>query len=355
MKKFIIILALLSLLGCKDTSPGPPKIDPPSVKDPRTYTWRVDTISYPGSFQTSMYDIWGSSPNDVYVVGHNERGVGKMFHYDGSSWEPVRLITAEGGLIPGGIDLFSVYGFGGSNIFAVGERMFQFFPSSEIIDSSLIIHFDGSRWREVPISRGRRLYTIWGKSDNSLFAGGSGGTFYSFDGNTWSRSSLDSAHTILSISGTTQGSVYAVDVRYAPLQPFDSISYYLSTWNGAGLTYVDSFQITPQNLFRKFGFFLWHSPSFKFYSSGYGVYLKEGGQWNQLFWNESPLRIRGNADNNIWAVGDFGRIFHWNGSDWKRMREIEIPNVGLRSAWIFPNAVFILGIDGQQSYVLHGK
>lgn len=74
------ILFLMLQMSCKE------KIVGPEFKDPRTYTWIIDTLAYPGSFQTSMQDIWGSSPNDVYVVGHNDRGFGKMFHFDGKQW-----------------------------------------------------------------------------------------------------------------------------------------------------------------------------------------------------------------------------------------------------------------------------
>ncbi len=82
MKRYCILCCcLIVAFACKKDSPEEPPKEIP--KDPRTYTWTVDTIAYPGSFQTTMRAIWGSAPNDVYVVGHNERGgLGKMFHYD---------------------------------------------------------------------------------------------------------------------------------------------------------------------------------------------------------------------------------------------------------------------------------
>jgi hypothetical protein len=79
-------ISAFTFIACEKSPTGP---EP--VKDPRTYTWTIDTLAYPGSFQTAMYDIWGNSPNDVYVVGHNDRAFRKMFHYDGSQWRPVDL------------------------------------------------------------------------------------------------------------------------------------------------------------------------------------------------------------------------------------------------------------------------
>ncbi|HEY9784531.1 MAG TPA: hypothetical protein V6D17_03945, partial [Candidatus Obscuribacterales bacterium] len=50
-------IILLFHFGCKDLGIEPP----PPPKHPREYTFRIDTISYPGSFQTMMRSIWASS------------------------------------------------------------------------------------------------------------------------------------------------------------------------------------------------------------------------------------------------------------------------------------------------------
>ena len=94
----------------------------PMKKNPREYTWTMDTLAYPGSFQTSMYDIWGSASCNVYVVGHNDQGAGLMFHFDGRSWTDVKLHIVQGGTISGAIDLGAIHGFGPDDIWAVGNR-----------------------------------------------------------------------------------------------------------------------------------------------------------------------------------------------------------------------------------------
>ncbi|MBM4172679.1 MAG: hypothetical protein FJ214_12475, partial [Ignavibacteria bacterium] len=71
MKKIILpiitITALIFTNSCN--SPTEPE---PIYKDPLTMTWTVDTLEYPDAFQTTLSSIWGSSPNDVYAVGHSE-------------------------------------------------------------------------------------------------------------------------------------------------------------------------------------------------------------------------------------------------------------------------------------------
>ncbi|MBI2428746.1 MAG: hypothetical protein HYV29_08130, partial [Ignavibacteriales bacterium] len=123
MPLLLFIIILLLFPGCKD-EPVKPEI----IKDPRTYTWTLDTLAYPGSFQTSMMDMWGSSPTDVYVVGHNESpGPGTMYHFDGSKWSTTKFHSAEGGPISGALSLTSVYGFSKDDIWVVGERFYDNF------------------------------------------------------------------------------------------------------------------------------------------------------------------------------------------------------------------------------------
>jgi hypothetical protein len=141
MTKFLLMIVVIAclLLGvcCKDEPTKPPPED--TIKDPRTYTWTIDTLAYPGSMQTNMQDIWASSPTNVYVVGRNERGYGKMYHFDGTRWTDVKLSTTQGGTIQGAIDLFGIYGFGSNDVYAVGERIYDnFTPPPNFLDSSLL-------------------------------------------------------------------------------------------------------------------------------------------------------------------------------------------------------------------------
>ncbi len=114
--------------------------------DPRSFTWTVDTLAYPDSYQTTMLSIWGSSPSDVYVVGHNERGFGKMYHFDGNEWTDVGLNPVQGGHIVGPITLEAIHGFAADDIWAVGEKRYTNpNPPPILLDSSLVIHYDGSQ------------------------------------------------------------------------------------------------------------------------------------------------------------------------------------------------------------------
>ena len=104
--------------GCKHNA-----IDAPS-KNPRQYTWTIDTIAYsnPGSSQTLLKRIWGSSDRDVYVVGHNDLGAGNMYHFNGQAWSPVKLLQWYGGTLSSVNDFEDIVGFSDHDIYAVGSK-----------------------------------------------------------------------------------------------------------------------------------------------------------------------------------------------------------------------------------------
>jgi hypothetical protein len=163
---FLSSAVFLSTCGCEKNPADSKEVS----KDPRQYTWSVDTLAYPGSFQTSMRDIWGSSPKDVYVVGHNSQAFGKMYHFDSKTWNSVRITVLEGGTIGGVITLSGIYGFAANDIWAVGDRSYDNpKPPPNFIDSSLVIHYDGKKWTEVNIRPRRRLLQAFGVLHLTIF------------------------------------------------------------------------------------------------------------------------------------------------------------------------------------------
>ncbi len=134
----------------------------------------------------------GSSPNDVYAVGHASANDGVMWHYDGNNWNDVVLSESKGGHIPGAFDLTTVFGFNSSDIYAAGERLrTNLNPPPNFIDSSLIIHFDGTTWRKVNVYNGRLIGDIYGSSQLDIWAGGWEKTMYHYNGSSWETDSIE--------------------------------------------------------------------------------------------------------------------------------------------------------------------
>lgn len=362
-KKTFIELALVFTVfffGCKKDN----VVDTKPVKDPRTYNWTADTLGYPGSYQTLMNDIWGSSHNDVYVVGHNSQNRGLMWHYDGNSWTSVRLITSEGGQIDGAIDLTSIYGFSSTDIYAAGSRIVGYNPNPPptFIDSNLIIHYDGSTWKRVNTYNGRIVDDIYGISSTDIWAGGYQNTLYHYNGRTWIKDSVNI--TVPANYNFQVSSISSYNSNFYAIANSDdnaghSINFLLKKINGTWVV-KDSSYVGSGN--EAFGWVLNKSKTNSLYSMGRGVFKYNGTSWDNIFKNTSSFisSMWGSSDDNIFIAGNAnGVVFHFNGTDWKQIEQLSNAQIDYFGVWTDGTEAFVVGhiYDGvyMKTIVWHGK
>jgi len=359
MKRLLYTLLLTLLccmlflsLCCKDEPTRPPDN---KNNDPRKYTWTIDTISYPGSNQTLMRDITClDSSNDAYIVGFNDQMIGNVYHFSGTTWEPIRLVTYVGGSIDGGVNFSSIFCFSKNNIWIVGKRLYQNSSQSSIFsDSSLILQYDGIKWKEYKVHGGSELRSIWGASPFSIWTVGLDGSVYYYDGLTWIKKTIRNDISFKCVRGTSTSDIYALGYRL-DIMPYDSISEYIFHFDGSRWNLQDSMIETSQNRYN-FGISMINVFSgTDIYSVGYGIFRKEGGSWSKVYDDGTIISgIGGSNSKNIFAVGE--GIRHFNGSDWYRYPQFMDRNITIYRIWANENTVFAVGNDGHVTYVFHGK
>lgn len=358
MLVLLLLMMLFFFVGCNDKP-----VDSNSPKSPREYRWTIDTVAYPGSLQTIMRSIWGSSPNDVYIVGHNDRGYGQMFHFNGSSWTPVSLNF-------GAIDLEDVYGFSSNNVWAVGAKLFinsdsVLFPNRYIIDSSLIIHFDGLKWNEIKLGRGRSLRTLWGNNPNDIWFGGDNGILFHFNGMKVSEDSIpqypfhygNSKYGYYSSTGNFNNEVYMmIFISNGSLPPTTVIFKKGNTniWENVPHNYTSG----PSRI--------WKHPSGNIVGTGRQVKINESNTWRTIFSVDSifTTALSGIDGNNLFLIGfsNYSRllshIFHFNGTNWLRFDNLLLSYVIPHDILVFQNEVFIVCETYSfpaKTIILHGK
>jgi hypothetical protein len=100
----------------------------------------VQLMGSPG--QLSLTSVWGSSVQDMFVVGEQ----GRILHYDGVSWTSQTSGTGE--------DLTEVWGSSGSDVYAVGR-------------SGTVLHYDGSAWTPLDLGVSTALLGVWVSPDGN--------------------------------------------------------------------------------------------------------------------------------------------------------------------------------------------
>jgi hypothetical protein len=98
------------------------------------------------------YGLWGSSPDDLFVVaGGSDGWESEIKHFNGESWEEMFAPTNSA--------LNSVFGFGPDDVYAVGWW-------------GTILHYDGAEWTQMESGTDIHLWDIWGASPDSVWVVG---------------------------------------------------------------------------------------------------------------------------------------------------------------------------------------
>ncbi len=115
----------------------------------------------PGLARDTVYGLWGAAPDDVWAVGGWAGRSGFVWHYDGTSWEDVRL-PDDLPLDPAGeLPAFlKVWGRGPDDVWVVGGH-------------GTVLHKDAGGWSVVPSGTTARLFTVSGNETEVTIVGGS--------------------------------------------------------------------------------------------------------------------------------------------------------------------------------------
>jgi hypothetical protein len=334
-KYFCLLLSILIYLISFDCKKNP-VIPPSSELDSTSHniTWQIDSI---GTWQSVLTDAWGTDPNNVYAVGFIytdttfTQGTNIM-HWDGNQWKPESFWEGN---------INSVYGFSKNDIWVGGDRIAD--PYYYV----LFGHWDGSTWRAIKLSYTGSIYGFWGTASNNLYAVGLGGMILHFDGNQWTQMYSGSRTLLMSdICGFSNNEIYACGYDQTTgrgvLLFFDGTSWktlFDNIFNFGDSTNNPAGQITT----------VWgYDPNHVYIKTGAGTFLGNRFGWTKINIPNDNIythHIRGSSYKNIFSVGDFSLLVHWNGKSWHRYEGLSRSPDGdvLLSTWTDGNAAFVVG------------
>lgn len=365
---FFLGVSLFVLNSCKKPLPNDPQ-DPPKEEVKRDFIWTIDTLVYDASGfqpdQIMMNTLWGSSPNDVYAMGHSDMNQGSFWHYDGKKWK-LEGKWPRSGFDKTGVDyinyILGLTGFDKNNVFISCVRYYENHP-----DSALVLRFNGSNWQEVPWENKRIVGGVAGlvKQNRDKFWGASTSGLVKYENGILS---LDTGYVpnILShvfvaplengevyinerrdsmSEGSLQGSITklfkrSLSGKYSLLEEkFISGSY--EDGNGLGLGLV--------------------SAENQLFTFNRGLWERVGNSWQLVLPN--LIQHGGEcliSENNMWFYYNC-ELFHYNGKDWKKINVpvlSNFPNSFLYgTGWSDGSEIFISLIDFNTSktFILHGR
>jgi hypothetical protein len=355
MKNLLFSLCAVFFLGCPKDEPCttcPPPYNIPPGK--REYVWSIDSIDY-GSLPSTIQleSIWGSSATDVWGAAGDAPDVRDcLWHYDGTKWTR----ATEGTPITentGNKTVYAVWGSAKNNVWAFGRKI------NQGVLSAFIMHYDGTKWIDAtPVdvqAIAGHLYNVYGVSQNNIWVGGYEYALH-YDGAEWRTYKVADSVIVGSISGNG-GYIY---IRtYSPWGKDGSFLYMLS---GSAFSMIDfTTSVNP-----KFGGNLWaHDKELTTFTNGIiSTSIGQDGTIDTSGWLRklsTPTYFGEKivqSSKNVFAVGQWNLIYHYNGTDWKQIF-IEIPDHTVDSfalfwgVWTDGNEVFIC--DTENGIIYHGR
>jgi len=270
------------------------------------FVWKVDTFGSSGS--STLYD--------VTILDSLIYSVGEIYLQDSSGKPdplPYNFVCGSSDAL---LSKRVTVAYNGNVIAPVLEGVFAFSPTDLWVVGSLPIHGNGVAWTVHDVraltSSNLSLSKVWGTSSSNLFCVGLGGSIAHYDGSTWRKVEGSTTTAINDVYGMSVGTTGA-EIIYCAVsdffQPKDrkilTISVNLS---------VDSIAWTP----GKDVVSVWSVKDGPIYACGDGLYQNDGAGWKQIDFGANIYcnRMRGSSSNNVFVVGDFGLIAHYNGNSW---------------------------------------
>jgi hypothetical protein len=250
--------------------------------------------------------------------------------------------------------VYAIWGSANNDVWAVGRKI------NQGLLSAFLMHFDGARWADAtPVNvqaLSSVLYNIYGTSKSDIWVGGDEYVLH-YDGTAWN--SYKVADSIIVRSITSNGrNIYAS--VYSPWGKNIGLIYLLSI-----NTFRPIDSTTDADL--KFAGGLWAKSS-KLYSLVNGItnttILDSAGKidtsgWSRVFTTPTSFTERIiQSEKNIFAVGQWNLIYHYNGTDWQQLfisvsNHTVDPHALFWGIWTDGNQVFMC--DTQNGIIYHGR
>jgi uncharacterized membrane protein len=285
------------------------------------FTWQVDTVSTGSTCVVN--DVFIVNDTCVYIVGQlneldslgkKKGGVYGVGIWNGQKWKTVKLNDEQNDPI---VPLRGITVFGNTDIwFAAGS----------------VYRWDGvSLQATLSISRltlpnaNATIEKIWGRSNSDIYGVGTEGTIIHYDGTNWQLMESGTDVNLTDVWGSPDGSVVWAAGYYD-----DKAGTYLFKYDGTNWKMMydgtsSRSHLTPDSISGVITSVWTNSNNKVFVGAGAGIFLLEDkANWKSrlvtpLGWLRTlPGGMRGNDINDMFIVGTYGFIGHYNGSTCKQ-------------------------------------
>jgi hypothetical protein len=279
--------------------------------------------------------VFALSNDDVWAVGeiYSDSGEYNAVHWDGNDWQLFNIeVEYLGHLVSPPMN--GIYGFSSNDVWSTTGSPWHWDGSSwmffHLWDMGILAQEDGG----VP--------HIWGTSSSNIYFAGSKGSLVHYDGSNWLKLDSGTDLNLTDIIGFTDDN-YCIIASSLDQQKYELLIYQ----NKQLIRKIQDSQFIKGSL--------WGSNPDDLYVVGEGLFHFNGDSLKRLDWPSGTpsyfmSAIRGSAANNLFVVGSFCTVLHFNGSTWHYYPQLVLSEACFGVS-LTQNEVFIVGTGG---IIYHG-
>jgi len=308
------------------------------------FTWQ--TYEFGEKSSSAFYDVAIINENDIWAVGeiytkdsYTYDSLGNWIdpynaaHWDGEKWELKRLY----------------FNYNDSKMWSPIRTILAF--------NSDDIWFEGIYWngkayvfKPMNIDFPYQVNKMWGVSSSDYYIVGNSGAIAHYNGKSWQK--------IESVTNTTIQDIWGIyDYSAGKYKILCAASPGYGVANSSILQINENMTVEPIPWIsgRAVRSVWFNDPSF-IYTCGSGILKRNPyGEWKEIGGVDvipaSTERIRGIDCNDIFIVGHFGYITHYNGYNFKVIRPN--PVILYESCDYKNNLMIAVGYDGRTAFIVH--
>ena len=337
---------LFSLESCK--SPTSPKTNSLPDTTSNNFTFQTFTFGTSNAGSSHLQDVAVINDSDIWCVGAvyldsadgaPDPNAYNAVHWDGSKWklEKIQFYTFCGQQHTGSYPANAVLSLGDSVIWIASN-------------SSQIAILSGNKQTGIvclPVS----VTKMWATNDYDVYTVGAIGQIGHYQNGTWQKIESGTTLDITDIWGS------------------DNPSQILAVANELGSNYLTKIIEINNNSAKLISTYpvnyplstVWFVPNQHYYVGGSGLYEKS--QLSDSLWKNNndisqfyTTAIRGNSINDVFTVGSYGELLHWNGVRWKSfINETALSSGAYGAIAVKGNLIISVGMDSGKAVILVGR
>jgi hypothetical protein len=318
--------------------------------EPTSHDISWEIYSFDEQINGIFWDIAAVDINNLWAVGevylldslgnYDNEPYGAA-HWNGENWQfqkvSYRRYGTAGIIRPGAIRASYV----------VDEELY-------VASSAVLLSYNENQWveraffiKDLPF--GQQINKIWAEDSENIFLGANNGTVFNVTSNGWRIIVSNSTQTIHDLWGYP-------DIVENNIHVIGAVSVDDNIFEGRLIKILDEENILDINLpTDRTTVSSWTNRGTPIYTCGDGIFSNRFGGWGEISLNTNVFsnNIRGTSLNDIFVVGDFGLIAHFNGINWKNYN---LPIAGnYKSLVIKENIIAIAGNYNGKAIVVIGE